>query len=268
VISMKDLLGAFTQSGMTTSTDKRMKNALSAGGEAPDSLPSKLSGGFSGGGLDDALSQLFGGGIGGMLGNVLNDAGQAVGGKRNLAIGGIGALAGALFGGGRRSMGGAIGAGVMALLGAMAYSALKKGGQSSARLPAGLQEAETPAEKQALEREAGLIFQAMINAAKADGQIDKQEVNRIVDKLGEMGIDKEAQEFLIAEMQKPMDTDALVQADEGQPGLGAQLYAASLLAIEVDTTAERNYLRTFGERLGLNPAVTAELERTIGLQHT
>jgi uncharacterized membrane protein YebE (DUF533 family) len=108
----------------------------------------------------------------------------------------------------------------------------------------------------------------MINAAKADGQIDKQEVNRIVDKLGEMGIDKEAQEFLIAEMQKPMDTDALVQADEGQPGLGAQLYAASLLAIEVDTTAERNYLRTFGERLGLNPAVTAELERTIGLQHT
>jgi hypothetical protein len=117
VISMKDLLGAFTQSGMTTSTDKRMKNALSAGGEAPDSLPSKLSGGFSGGGLDDALSQLFGGGIGGMLGNVLNDAGQAVGGKRNLAIGGIGALAGALFGGGRRSMGGAIGAGVMALLG-------------------------------------------------------------------------------------------------------------------------------------------------------
>jgi uncharacterized membrane protein YebE (DUF533 family) len=268
MISMKDLLGAFTQSGMTTSTDKRMKNALSAGGEAPDSLLSKLSGGPSGGGLDDALSQLFGGGIGGMLGNVLNDAGRAVGGKRNLAIGGIGALAGALLGGGRRSMGGALGAGVMALLGAMAYSALKKGGHPPAEVPAGLREAETPAEKKELEREARLIFQAMINAAKADGQIDEHEVNRIVGKLGEMGIDKESQEFVIAEMQKPMDTDALVQAAEGQPGLSAQLYAASLLAIEVDTLAERNYLQAFGERLGLNPAVIAELERTIGLQQT
>ena len=105
----------------------------------------------------------------------------------------------------------------------------------------------------------------MINAAKADGQIDKSEVSRIVGKLDEMGIDTEAKKFVMAEMQKPMDTDALVNAAADRPGLGAQLYAASLLAIEVDTPAERDYLNNLGERFGLKPAVTAALEQTIGM---
>ncbi|MGB5617555.1 MAG: tellurite resistance TerB family protein [Desulfobacterales bacterium] len=270
MFNMSDLLGALTQSGMTKSTNERMKNALSAGGKAPDGLLSGLLGGSSGGGLGDALSKMLGGaggsGIGGMLGNVLSDASRAVGGKRNLATGGIGALVGALLGGGGRSMGGALGGGVMALLGAMAFSALKKSGQPADEVPVGLQEAKTDEEKKELEREAGLIFQAMINAAKADGQIDQNELNRIVGKLGEMGIDSDAKEFVIGEMQKPMNTDALVNAATGRPGLGAQLYAASLLAIEVDTPAEQAYMRSLGERLGLNPATIAELEQTIGIR--
>lgn len=270
MFNMSELLGAFTQSGASKSTNERMKNAMSAGGKAPESLLSGLFGGSSGGGLGDALSRMLGGGgssgIGNMLGNVLNDASQAVGGKQNLAAGGIGALAGALLGGGGRSMGGALGGGVMALLGAMAFSALKKGGQPTDAVPVGLKEAKSDTEKKDLEKEAGLIFRAMINAAKADGQIDESEVNRIVGKLGEMGIDAEAKQFVMAEMQKPMDTDGLITAAAGQPGLGAQLYAASLLAIEVDTPAERQYLNTLGERLGLKPAVTAALEETIGLK--
>jgi uncharacterized membrane protein YebE (DUF533 family) len=266
MFNMSDLLDAFTQSGVTKSTNQRMKSALSEGGKAPESMLSGLFGGSSGGGLGDALSKvLSGGGIGSTLGNVLEDAGKAVGGKHNLKVGGIGALVGALLGGGGRSMGGALGGGVMALLGAMAFSALKKGGQPADEVPVGLQETKTPEDKKKLEKEAGLIFQAMINAAKADGQIDKSEVSRIVGKLDEMGIDTEAKKFVMAEMQKPMDTDALVNAAADQPGLGAQLYAASLLAIEVDTAAERDYLSHLGERLGLKPAVTAALEQTIGM---
>jgi uncharacterized membrane protein YebE (DUF533 family) len=267
MFNMSDLLDAFTQSGVTKSTNQRMKSALAEGGKAPESMLSGLFGGSSGGGLGDALSKvLSGGGIGSTLGNVLEDAGNAVGGKHNLKVGGIGALVGALLGGGGRSMGGALGGGVMALLGAMAFSALKKGGQPADEVPVGLQEAKTPEDKKKLEKEAGLIFQAMINAAKADGQIDKSEVSRIVGKLDEMGIDAEAKKFVMAEMQKPMDTDALVEAAADQPGLGAQLYAASLLAIEVDTAAERAYLSHLGERLGLKPAVTAALEQTIGMK--
>lgn len=267
MFNMSDLLGAFMQSEMTQSTNQRMRNALSAGGKAPDSLLAGLFGGSSGG-LDDALSKILGGsgGIGSILGNVLEDAGQAVGGKGNLAVGGIGALAGALLGGRGRSIGGALGGGVMALLGAMAFSALKKGGHQDVEVPLGLQETKTPAEKEKLEREAALILQAMINAAKADGQIDQAEVDRIVGRLGEMGIDREAQEFLIAEMRKPMETDALVNAAAGRPGLGAQLYAASLLAIEVDTPAERAYLKHLGGRFGLKPETLSALEDTVGMQ--
>jgi uncharacterized membrane protein YebE (DUF533 family) len=149
----------------------------------------------------------------------------------------------------------------------MAFSALKQSGQQDVEVPLGLQETKTPAEQEKLEREAALILQAMINAAKADGQIDQAEVDRIVGRTGEMGIDREAQEFLIAEMRKPMDTDALVNAAAGLPGLGAQLYAASLLAIEVDTAAERAYLNRFGERLGLNPSTLSALENTVGMQN-
>ena len=270
MFNMSDLLGAFMQSGMAQSSNQRMRNALSAGGRAPDSLLAGLFGSSSGG-LDDVLSKVLGGsggigGIGSILGNVLEDAGRAVGGNRNLAVGGIGALAGAVLGGGGRSFGGALGGGVMALLGAMAFSALKESGHEDVEVPLGLQEAKTPAEQEKLEREAALILQAMINAAKADGQVDQAEVDRIVGRLGEMGIDKEAREFLIAEMRKPMDTDALVNAAADRPGLGAQLYAASLLAIEVDTPAERDYLKRFGARLGLKPETLSALENTVGMQ--
>jgi uncharacterized membrane protein YebE (DUF533 family) len=251
---MSDLLDAFTQSGVSKSTNQRMKNSLTQGGEAPDSLLSGLFGGAGGKGL------------GSSFGNILESAGQAVGGKRNLKVGGIGALVGALLGGGGRSMGGALGGGIMGLLGAMAFSALKKGGQPADEVPIGLKEANTDEENRELEHEAGLIFQAMINAAKADGQIDNSEVSRIAGKLHEMGIDTEAKEFVMAEMRKPMNTDALVNAAAGQPGLGAQLYAASLLAIEVDTPAERAYLNDFGQRLGLKPAVMTALEETVGLK--
>lgn len=267
MFNMSDLVDALTQSEMTNSTRQRMKNALGQGGRAPESMLSGFLGGSSAGGLGDSLSRILkDGGIGSTFGNILEEAGKAVGGKRNLKVGGIGALIGALLGGGGRTIGGALGGGVMALLGAMAFSALKKGGQPADEVPIGLQEALTPEEKKTLEREAGLVFQAMINAAKADGQIDQSEVGRIVGKLDEMGIDSAAKQFVLAEMQKPMNTDALIEAAAGQPGLAAQLYAASLLAIEVDTPVEREYLRNLGQRLGLNPAVTAALEKTIGMQ--
>jgi uncharacterized membrane protein YebE (DUF533 family) len=63
-----------------------------------------------------------------------------------------------------------------------------------------------------------------------------------------------------------MNTDGLVKAAAGYPGLGAQLYAASLLAIEVDTPAERAYMSNLGERLGLKPATLSALERALGMQ--
>jgi uncharacterized membrane protein YebE (DUF533 family) len=224
-----------------------------------------------GGGLGSLLSQALGGGagsggLGGILGNVLNDAGNAVGGKQNLALGGLGALAGALLGGGGKSLGGALGGGVMALLGAMAYQALKGGGSQEPDVPLGLMEPRSEAERLELEQNSELVLKAMINAAKADGQIDKGEIQRIVGKLKETGMDPDAQQYVMAEMQKKMDTPALVAAAKGRPTLAAQIYGASLLAIEVDTPAEKKYLDELAAGMGLDPEVAQRIKGMVGLQ--
>jgi len=275
-MNISDLLGAVMQSGMSPSSGDRMKNALGGGGGGGGGLLESLSGMLGGqtqqgGGLGSLLSQALGGGagsggLGGVLGNVLNDAGKAVGGKQNLALGGLGALAGALLGGGGRSVGGALGGGVMAILGAMAYQALKGGGSQAPDVPLGLMEPRSEAERLELEQNSELVLKAMINAAKADGQIDKGEIQRIVGKLKETGMDPDAQQYVMAEMQKIMDTPALIAAVKGRPTLAAQIYGASLLAIEVDTPAEKKYLDELAAGMGLDPEVAQRIKGMVGLQ--
>jgi uncharacterized membrane protein YebE (DUF533 family) len=225
----------------------------------------------SGGGLGSILSQALGkgggaagGGLGGVLGNVLNDAERVTGGKQNLALGGLGALAGAILGGGGKSIGGAVGGGLMALLGAMAYQALKGEGRKP-EVPLGLVEPQSQAEQQQLEHHSEIVLKAMINAAKADGQIDPSEVQRITGKLQDSGADREDQQYVMTEMLKPMDTASLVAAAKAQPTLAAEVYAASLLAIEVDTPAEKEYLEQLASGLGLSDTVTQRIRELVGL---
>jgi uncharacterized membrane protein YebE (DUF533 family) len=266
-MSISDLLGAMMHSGMSPSSNQRLQNALGGGSGGLSESLGGLLGGQQGGGLGDVLSSaLGGGGLGGMLGDVLHQAGQAVGGKQNLALGGLGALAGALLGGGGRSLGGALGGGVMALLGAMAFKALQGSGQSTGKVPLGLMEPQTEADQQQLEQHTELVLKAMINAAKADGQIDKEEIERIVGKLQEVGADAQDQRYVLTQMQKPLETENLIAAARGKPELAAQIYAASLMAIEVDTSTEKAYLEKLAFGLGLTSEVTRHIAQMVGLQ--
>lgn len=278
-MSLSDLLGSLIQAGLTASSNDRLKNSLGAGsggsGGLLESLASMLGGSAGGsGGLLENLGSILGGGrggggglndLGGFLGSVLGEAQQTVGGKENLALGGLGALAGALLGGGGKSLGGAVGGGLMALLAAMAYKALKDTGAETSGVPMGLSEPKTEAERQRLEEHAELLVQAMINAAKADGQIDPAEAQRIIGKLQEDGVDEKDQQFLIREMQKPMETENLVAAVQGRPEIAAQVYAASLLAIEVDTPAEKEYLNQLASGLGVTPEVAQQIRAYAGV---
>ena len=93
-MNSSDLLGALMQSGMAPSSNQRLQNAFGGGsGGLLESLGGLLGGQQGGGGLGDILSSALGGGgggggLGGMLGEVLNQTGQAAGGKQNLALGG------------------------------------------------------------------------------------------------------------------------------------------------------------------------------------
>lgn len=58
-------------------------------------------------------------------------------------------------------------------------------------------------------------------------------------KLQQVGADADDQRFVLAQMQKPMETEKLISAARGRPELAARIYAASIMAIELDTPAEQ-----------------------------
>ena len=103
------------------------------------------------------------------------------------------------------------------------------------------------------------LLRAMIAAAKADGHIDAAEQKRIFGKLDELDLDNEAKAFVIDELRKPLDIDAVVQGATS-PERAVEIYAASVLAIDPDDPAEQAYLQMLASRLKLDPALKASVE--------
>jgi uncharacterized membrane protein YebE (DUF533 family) len=108
-----------------------------------------------------------------------------------------------------------------------------------------------------------LLVQAMIAAAAADGLIDDEERATILDRAREAGLDAETTDFLRAELDEPKSLAAIVRAT--RPEIAPDVYAASCLAITLDTEAERAWLDTLATRLGLEPARREEIHRQLGL---
>lgn len=254
----------------------------SAGGLA-DVLGSLLggqSGGSAGqsGGLADVLGSVLGGGqasggrssggLGDILGNLGNMLGSpsGVGGMSKGELGGLGALAGAILGGGGSSAKGAVGGSAMAILGTLALSALKNwqaqaasGGDSVNAL--GL--SETEVRQISAPETAELCLRGMIEAIKSDGEVSRDEIEKLTGKLAEGGITDEEKEFVQAEMAKPQDLAGLVNAIPN-PEVGIQVYAASLMAISVDAPAERAFLKGLADGTGIAPDAVARLHQLVG----
>jgi uncharacterized membrane protein YebE (DUF533 family) len=267
MLNARDLLGQLMQAEMADSTSNRLRHALGSEGLGRQDNP-----------LGQLFQDLGGGGSGGLGGlaemakGIFGQASSSVQSGNPLAIGGLAALAGALLGGGGGATKGAIGGGALALLGTLAMQALKNWDKQQTptdpatlarEAPLGLREPQNASEEQELEQRALLMVRAMINAAKADGQIDRQEVERISGKLQDAGSDAEARAFLVEEMQKPIDIDGITR-HVSSPELAVQVYAASLLAIEVDTVAERAYLRDLAGRLSLDANAVARVHQALG----
>lgn len=263
----RDLLGRLFDSDIAKTAKERLGHAM-----GPDGLA----------GTSGQLSELFSKvgdqartGLGGLAGEAegfYGKAKEAVQQGSPLAIGGLAAIAGAVLGGGGGAVRGALGGGLLAVLGSIAMKALRsegtapagEGGQGAA-LPSGLREPASTAEEDAQQATARLMVRAMIEAAKADGEIDADERARILGKLAETGADDAQRAFVTAEMEKPLDLDALVR-DVPNREVAVQVYAASLLAITVDTPTEQDYLRRLAEALGLDAAAVAGVHQTLGIK--
>ncbi len=263
---LSDLVGVLMQGGLSQSGNARVGNAM-----GPQGM------GQSGGLLDQVMGGSGGGGLlGGLMdaakGMMSGQGGSSIG-SNPLATGGLGALAGALFGGGGDSVKGALGGGAMAMLAGLAFQAFKNMnrqpassamGFSSSEPPLGVRAPGNAQEEEALEATASVILKGMINAAKADGQIDSDEIQKILGRLKEAGADATVQQMVMEEMQGPLDLDGLVR-DIPDEGVAAQVYLASLFAIEVDTDEETAYLQQLAQRTGLDSGVVRQLHQMVGL---
>ncbi len=109
------------------------------------------------------------------------------------------------------------------------------------------------------------LIRAMMAAARADGRLDAQEGQAIFQRIEALGLDDESQALLVAEMGRPVDMDAIVNS-AGSPEVAAEIYVASLLAVEVDTAAEKAYLAMLAARLRLPAGLVTELERQVAAQ--
>ncbi len=120
----------------------------------------------------------------------------------------------------------------------------------------------TKAATSGMEESAKLMIRAMIQAAKADGEIDAEERTRILEHLGD--VDEEERAFVEAELARPVDLHGLAM-DTGE-AMKAQVYAMSLMAVRVDTAKEASYLDGLAAALGLSDATREAVHRAMGAE--
>ncbi|PTA99070.1 MULTISPECIES: DUF533 domain-containing protein [unclassified Sulfitobacter] len=233
----------------------------------------------SGGGLGGLLGGLTGGGTGGSGGNLQDMLGGLMGGSSGASSVGLGGLLNQLGGGTGTSTSGSSG-GLGGLLGGLAGAAgagglLSSLGGSSQKAPE-RPEADfgavlnsqfdsnpapeiTPSRDQ--EATAALMIAAMIQAAKSDGTFDESEREKLLNHLGDVDADEAA--FVQGQMEAPVDVDALVA--QTPDGMGPQIYAMSLLAIDLDTQEEAQYLHKLASAYGMQPAAVNEIHAQMGV---
>jgi uncharacterized membrane protein YebE (DUF533 family) len=121
-----------------------------------------------------------------------------------------------------------------------------------------------PAQTEESRQQSLLLIRAMIAAANADGMIDKKEREVILGRLEAVGLVGDERTFLMRELKSPPSIDSLLPQVKSAE-LAGQVYAASLLAIEIDTQAERDYLHYLRLRLGIDEMRAADIHRELNL---
>ena len=235
-----DLVGQL--GGMIGGTSSRAGAGSKAGaGGLGDLLGGMLGGGGgAGGGLGSLLEGLAGGGASAR--KTTRRASAPTGLEGMLGAGGVGGLLGGLLGG--ASAGGGAGG-----LGSM-LDAVLQGGSPAAE----------PSRDQELA--AALMLRAMIQAVKADGDLDAEEKRKLMAALE--GASEEEVAFVNAELSAPQDLDSLVALVP--QGMEAQVYAISLSAIDLDNRAEAQYLHSLATALDLDQAEVNALHDKMGAQ--
>jgi len=204
-------------------------------------------------GLQDMFAQ--GGGAAGMADQVAQMAEKmGVPGAGNAVRDMMAKMAGAVPGGQPE----AAAAGFAGLMSAMGGAAAAGGKQADDML-SGLFKG-TPV-GMAAEENAKLMIRAMIQAAKADGEIDAAERQTIMDALKDA--DPEEVAFVEEQLAAPVDPMGLAAATGD--AMKAQVYSTALTSVRVDHPAEADFLRQLSSGLGLDPAARDRVHTAMGV---
>ena len=162
----------------------------------------------------------------------------------------------------RKIGGNAVTYGGLAALGVMAYKAYGNWQAQQSSMPTS--EPQTfdrlPAPQAELHSQA--ILRALVAAAKADGHIDARERQLIEGEFSKLTQDQEVQQWLAAELNKPLDPGEVARA-ASSPEMAAEMYLASLLMVDQQHFMERAYLDELARQLQLEPALKQELEAQV-----
>jgi uncharacterized membrane protein YebE (DUF533 family) len=114
------------------------------------------------------------------------------------------------------------------------------------------------APEDATHADAMLLVRAMVAAAFADGRLDDGERTRILERAQRSGLTATARAAVDEAMARPL-TAAELAAQVTRPEQAEQVYAAAVLALDVDTDAEHAFLADLASRLGLGADATARI---------
>ncbi|CAK4066903.1 tellurite resistance TerB family protein [Vibrio sp. 16] len=110
-----------------------------------------------------------------------------------------------------------------------------------------------------------LILKAMIAAAKADGHVDTQEMERIENALKESGVGHQLQSIIHNELNKPLDPNEVARL-AATPQQAAEIYLASLIVIDEQNFMEKAYLQELAKQMQLAPEVINQLEAQLRIE--
>jgi uncharacterized membrane protein YebE (DUF533 family) len=209
------------------------------------------------------LQQVLGGQAGGALqkskGMISSDhvTGAAVGGLAGLLLGSKSArkMAGPFA-----QLGGIAAVGTLAY---QAYQAWQSKQQGALAAQASAEGTQFLPQNDAVRNEMSVaVLSAMIAASRADGQIDAVEQEKIFAKMDDNELSSEEKAFLMDQFRRPLNIGEIA-AYAKTPELAAEIYTASVLAIEPDTPTEVSYLNNLARALNLDPGLRSNFDSVV-----
>ncbi|WP_339387792.1 tellurite resistance TerB family protein [Vibrio caribbeanicus] len=107
-----------------------------------------------------------------------------------------------------------------------------------------------------------LILKAMIAAAKADGHVDSEEMNKIQSTLEQAGAEAQLQSLIHSELSKPLDPSEIASLAQ-TPQQASEIYLASLIIVDEENFMEKAYLGELAKQLKLDNEIVYQLEQQI-----